>query len=114
MKTSLKMLLAMASFAISASAMATPHDWNHDHDRGADRYHHAPPAAKWSDRYDRQQAMRFRNGDRLPYQYRDSRYHVANWRQSRLSAPPRGYHWVRADHRYLLVSNYNHRIYQVR
>ncbi|MFX9058213.1 RcnB family protein, partial [Acinetobacter baumannii] len=25
----------------------------------------------------------------------------------------RGYHWVRADGRYLLVSNYNHRIYQV-
>ncbi|WP_130804424.1 RcnB family protein [Acinetobacter ihumii] len=113
MKTSFKILLAVASFAVSASAMATSHHWQND--RGPDRYHHAPPAAKWSDRqHDRSDYARFRQGDRLPKQYRDNRYHVSNWRNSRLSAPPRGYHWVRADHRYLLVSNYNHRIYQVR
>ncbi|MBJ9985518.1 RcnB family protein [Acinetobacter sp. S40] len=118
MKLSLKMALVVLGLGISATSMAAPNDWNQY--RGVDRHHHqaqpvpkAPP--KWSNsNHDRDRYVNFRKGDRLPNQYRDNRYHVSNWRSSRLSAPPRGYHWVRADHRYLLVSNSNHRIYAVR
>ena len=116
MNISLKMTLAALALGISATTMAAPNDWNQY--RGVDRhYHHAPPKAppKWSNsHHERDRYVSFRKGDRLPYQYRDNRYHVSIWRNSRLSAPPRGYHWVRADGRYLLVSNSNHRIYAVR
>jgi Ni/Co efflux regulator RcnB len=33
--------------------------------------------------------------DRIPTQYRHSRYYVSDWRAHRLYAPPRGYHWVK-------------------
>jgi Ni/Co efflux regulator RcnB len=41
-------------------------------------------------------------GDRLPKQYRDNQYVVSDWKTRHLRTPPRGYHWVRADNRYLL------------
>ncbi|WP_152876373.1 RcnB family protein [Acinetobacter guerrae] len=118
MNLSMKMTLAALALGISATSMAAPNDWNQY--RGVDHhYHQAPPPSKapskWSNsHYDRDRYTNFRKGDRLPYQYRDNRYYVSNWRNSRLSAPPRGYHWVRADGRYLLVSSSNHRIYAVR
>ncbi|MCU4413522.1 RcnB family protein [Acinetobacter sp. WU_MDCI_Axc73] len=118
MNISLKMTLAALALAVSATTMAAPNDW-HQY-RGVDRhYHHAPPKPKappkWSNsHHERDRYVTFRKGDRLPYQYRDNRYHVSNWHHSRLSAPPHGYHWVKAHGRYLLVSNGNHRIYTVR
>jgi Ni/Co efflux regulator RcnB len=43
-------------------------------------------------------------GQRLPYAYRNRSYVVDNWRAHRLSAPPRGYHWVQSGADYLLVA----------
>jgi Ni/Co efflux regulator RcnB len=43
-------------------------------------------------------------GGRLPPQYRGHQYVVDNWRAHRLSAPPRGYHWVQAGSDYVLVA----------
>lgn len=43
-------------------------------------------------------------GQRLPNQYRTYQYVVEDWRGHRLSAPPRGYHWVQAGGDYLLVA----------
>jgi len=46
----------------------------------------------------------FNRGDHLPMEYRDRHYVVDDWRGHRLSAPPRGYHWVQADGDFLLVA----------
>jgi len=43
-------------------------------------------------------------GDRLPVQYRSRQYVVDDWRGHRLSAPPRGYHWVQTGGDYVLVA----------
>ena len=46
----------------------------------------------------------FRRGDRLPWAYRQRSYVVDDWRGHRLSAPPRGYHWVQTGGDYVLVA----------
>ena len=43
-------------------------------------------------------------GDRVPPQYRGYTYVVDDWRGHRLSAPPRGYHWVQSGGDYVLVA----------
>jgi len=43
-------------------------------------------------------------GDRLPVEYRHRHYVVDDWRGHRLSAPPRGYHWVQSGGDYILVA----------
>ena len=46
----------------------------------------------------------YHRGDRLPVEYRHRHYVVEDWRGHRLSAPPRGYHWVQSGGDYLLVA----------
>lgn len=46
----------------------------------------------------------FYRGGQLPYQYRTRQYVVEDWRSHRLSAPPRGYHWVQSGSDYILVA----------
>jgi Ni/Co efflux regulator RcnB len=46
----------------------------------------------------------FHRGDRLPPEYRHRSYVVDDWRGHRLSAPPRGYHWVQVGGDYVLVA----------
>jgi len=46
----------------------------------------------------------FHRGDRLPPEFRSNQYVVDNWREHRLSAPPRGYHWVQSGGDYMLVA----------
>lgn len=43
-------------------------------------------------------------GGHLPPQYRTRQYVVEDWRGHRLSAPPRGYHWVQSGGDYILVA----------
>ena len=43
-------------------------------------------------------------GSRVPQQYRGYNYVVNDWRGHRLSAPPRGYHWIQNGNDYLLVA----------
>jgi Ni/Co efflux regulator RcnB len=43
-------------------------------------------------------------GDRLPAEYRHRNYVVDDWRGHRLSAPPRGYHWVQSGNDYILIA----------
>jgi Ni/Co efflux regulator RcnB len=45
-----------------------------------------------------------RRGQRLSQEYRSNRYVVSDWRDRRLSAPPRGHHWVRAGNDYVLAA----------
>lgn len=46
----------------------------------------------------------FRKGGRLPTEYRGKQYVVDDWRSHRLSAPPRGYHWVQTGGDYVLAA----------
>ncbi|HVE55060.1 MAG TPA: RcnB family protein [Ramlibacter sp.] len=63
-------------------------------------------------REDRREARRFHNarsaefrrGGRLPPELRDRHYVVNDWRGHRLSAPPRGYHWVQVGPDYVLAA----------
>lgn len=43
-------------------------------------------------------------GGRLPPEYNHRQYVVEDWRGHRLSAPPRGYHWVQTGSDYVLVA----------
>jgi Ni/Co efflux regulator RcnB len=43
-------------------------------------------------------------GQRLPSNYHNRQYVVDNWRSHRLSAPPRGYHWVQVGGDYVLAA----------
>jgi Ni/Co efflux regulator RcnB len=44
-----------------------------------------------------QYRTQFHRGDRLPYQFRQHRYYVNDWRAHHLYAPPYGYQWVQDD-----------------
>ncbi len=46
----------------------------------------------------------YHRGDRLPAENRHRQYVVNDWRSHRLSAPPRGYHWVQTGGDYVLVA----------
>lgn len=46
----------------------------------------------------------FYRGERMPAQYRSHQYVVNDWRSHRLSAPPRGYHWVQTGGDYVLIA----------
>lgn len=43
-------------------------------------------------------------GNRLPSNYNHRQYVVDNWRAHRLSAPPRGHHWVQVGNDYVLAA----------
>jgi Ni/Co efflux regulator RcnB len=45
-----------------------------------------------------------RRGARLPSRLHNRHYVVDNWRSHRLSAPPRGYHWVQTGDDYVLAA----------
>ncbi len=46
----------------------------------------------------------FHRGGRLPGYYHQQRYVVDDWRGHKLSAPPRGYHWVQTGDDFVLVA----------
>lgn len=85
---------------------------DHRDDRGPDRY----ADGRRNDRFDYRQDDRhdrdrgagprhdLRKGGRLPAEYRNRQYVVDNWRDHRLSAPPRGHHWVQAGNDYVLAA----------
>ena len=116
-------LVASTLMGLSVTAMADDHGWRDrgykdqgwhgqgwDHRRDYDR-------KDWrEDRRERRidqrerwynagwRSGRYGRGDRLPYEYRNSRYYVTDWRANRLYAPPRGSQWVRINNDFLLVS----------
>ncbi|CUI04890.1 RcnB family protein [Massilia antarctica] len=79
------------------------HERDRYDDRRGDRYD--SPRGGYQP-YDHHQSGRqhFRRGAYLDHQYRSSSYVVSDWRSRRLSAPPRGSHWVQANGDYLLVA----------
>jgi Ni/Co efflux regulator RcnB len=67
---------------------------NNNHMQGPGAQHEVRGHPHWS------------RGDRLPQDYRgrNTRYVVADWRGHHLRRPPRGYHWVEIDGRYVLAA----------
>jgi Ni/Co efflux regulator RcnB len=82
------------------------HD-RHDHDRRdyrrGDRYDSPRGGYQAHDRHPSGR-QHFRRGAYLEPQYRGHGYVVSDWRSRRLSAPPRGAHWVQANGDYALVA----------
>ena len=60
--------------------------------------------AREARRYYNARSNEFRRGARLPSELRDRHYVVSDWRRHRLSAPPRGYHWVQVGPDYVLAA----------
>ena len=73
-------------------------DRRHDEGRNADRRDERGDERGAGPNHD------FRRGGRLPAEYRNRQYVVDDWRGHRLSAPPRGYHWVQTGGDYMLVA----------
>ena len=80
------------------------YDGNGRYDRDGRYDHHRRDFARRDYRYDNGSHYRVRRGEYLAHQYHGSRYVVSDWRQRRLYAPPRGYHWVQAGNDYALVA----------
>jgi Ni/Co efflux regulator RcnB len=117
-KTIISAILAM-SIAASGLAFGQRNDFPRD-DRGRDERlmqrghqdrrapmnarHNRPDHNDYQDERGAGPNHDFRRGDRLPREYRSRQYVVDDWRGHRLSAPPRGYHWVQAGGDYVLVA----------
>lgn len=127
-KSALTVMLAMCvSSGVPALALAQPggHREGYGHgggmqhrgdDRGHGRGHQERDDRREDRQDDRREAgpqHRFQKGERLPEEYRHRHYTVENWREHRLSAPPRGYHWVQVGGEYVLVSNSSNIILQI-
>lgn len=70
-----------------------------------DRYDHHDDHAR-HDMYDRgHREGWYRQGGRVPDNYRRGNYVVSDWHREHLRPPPRGYHYVRSDNGdFLLVA----------
>jgi len=92
--------------AAQAGQMSRPERGHSDH--RSDRDHGRPPPPRYEAHRDRGPGAgpdhNFYRGGRLPPQYRSNVYVVDDWRGHRLSAPPRGYHWVQTGGDYVLVA----------
>lgn len=85
-------------------AQAHGHDRYDRHDRN-DRYdRRGPPPHAQGGRHGAGPNHNWVRGSRIPPQYRTRHYVVQDWRGHRLSAPPRGYHWVQNGGDYLLIA----------
>ena len=69
-----------------------------------DAYQYQTPYAQAQAGNDVRDNPHWSRGDRLPSEYRSNQYVVSDWRNRHLSTPPRGYHWVEANNRYVLAS----------
>lgn len=85
-----------------------PQDMRHD-GRHDDRGRHDQRYDRHAERHDNGRRgggpdHNWYKGSRVPPQYRSQHYVVNDWRGHRLSAPPRGYHWIQNGGDYLLVA----------
>lgn len=75
-----------------------------DHRGDQNRNRRSPPRDEHADNRGAGPDHNFYRGGRLPQEYRSRQYVVDDWRGHRLSAPPRGYHWVQTGGDYVLVA----------
>lgn len=115
----LVLAVVMGSTPLAYAEPGTPPErgWNHDRSESGprsdprDRGYRGDHRDRY-DRYDRYGPRgrgvganhNYYRGDRLPSRYRQRSHVVNDWRGHRLSAPPRGYHWVQNGPDYVLVA----------
>ncbi len=82
------------------------HDRNDHEARAAQRWHYTGRSYRFDGRDERGAGPnhQFHRGERLSGEYSQRYYVVDDWRDHRLSAPPRGYHWIQAGGDYVLVA----------
>ena len=85
-----KRLIAKSMIALMLAANAPAFAQNHD--RRDDRREYRDDRRE--DRRGAGPRHDLYRGNRLPSNYNHRQYVVDNWRAHRLSAPPRGHHWV--------------------
>ena len=133
MKTS-TLMTAITAMAIAFSGLAFAKDKDGDGDRDNGQKFKHDKRDKFEKREDKRQEKfekredkreeraerrgagpdhSFYRGERLPVFYQGRGYWVDDWRGHRLSAPPRGYHWVQTGGDYVLVGNSSYIIFQV-
>ena len=133
MKTS-TLMTAITAMAIAFSGLAFAKDKDGDGDRDNGQKFKHDKRDKFEKREDKRQEKfekredkreeraerrgagpdhNFYRGERLPVFYQGRGYWVDDWRGHRLSAPPRGYHWVQTGGDYVLVADSNNIIFQV-
>ena len=113
MKKTAILLVSTLMLGVSASAMADSNRWNNHHDHRYDRHDHRE--ARWSngDRGNHYgQRINLKRGERLPSEFRSNRYMISNYRMHRLYEPPRGYHWMQVQGKYVLVDS-KYRVFRV-
>lgn len=112
----LVLAVVMGSTPLAYAEPGTPPEqgWNHDRSESGPRSDPRDRGYRGDhrDRYDRYGPRgrgvganhNYYRGDRLPSRYRQRSHVVNDWRGHRLSAPPRGYHWVQNGPDYVLVA----------
>ena len=103
MKKTIITVVTGLMLGVSATAMAAP---THHLDSHGPQYHHNDRGNHYG------QHINFKRGERLPAAYHYSRYNFSDWKRARLQAPPRGYHWMKVNNRFVLVDS-GYRVYRV-
>jgi Ni/Co efflux regulator RcnB len=105
MKTTL-IASALIALSVAASGNVFAQRGDHGNDRNDSNNHRNDNAQQYHRDDTRGGGPRhdLRRGQRLSKEYRDNRYVVSDWRARRLSAPPRGQHWVRTGNDYALAA----------
>jgi Ni/Co efflux regulator RcnB len=85
-----KILIAAVALSLLGGAAANAQPYGHDNRQDA-RHDQRDNHPQW------------RQGQRLPAQYR-TRGHYVDYHRHHLRAPPRGYQWVQVDNNYALVA----------
>lgn len=116
-KKILTVALIGSTFFTSITAFAGPGDQRDDGDRheyhqqgrpdqgrpdsrrsGPDRDHNQHNAR------DNHSHQDWKRGQRVPDQYKNSRYYVNDWKSRSLPTPPRGHRWINVNGDYILVA----------
>lgn len=81
-----------------------PRQQQHQDSRNGPGHRPMPPQAQHANERGAGPDHNFRQGGRLPSQYRSKQYVVNDWRGHQLKAPPRGYQWVQTGGDYVLAA----------
>jgi Ni/Co efflux regulator RcnB len=100
-----KFIVALVAATVLAGPIATAaqaQDWRHDRDRGRQVERHVDKRVH----VDKKVVIhkhRWSKGHRATAAERRRMADVRDYRRYRLSAPPRGYKWVKVDNDYLMI-----------
>lgn len=93
-----KFFAILISATVLAAPIAQAQDWRH----GPDRHRHVEKTVKIEKKVVVKKP-RWVRGHRMSAAERRRMAEIRDYRRYRLSAPPRGYHWVRVDNDFLMV-----------